>query len=283
MSAKNFFVNEKAVIEILDLREFGNLIERQVPSADKAAASYLNDNALKNMAQSPEATSGMLDLLNNAEISLKKLSGLDTLTMAGTKKTFEVQFNPSDLHLEGYGGGRIATTVYNKDDGSSGGSGNIVYAAAPVNINLSVKLLFDRMDASESFLSAKTNIAVSELAKSAVSTALKKANKKLTVQQEVEGLVAALRSPYTRKISFCWGDLCYTGVLNRVASQYTMFNTAGEPVRAYVQLSLICADESVSDASMGQWEQAYEKAFNGGSKSMTDWTQKAGSVLNFSK
>ena len=101
--------------------------------------------------------------------------------------------------------------------------------------------------------------------------------------QEVEGLIAALRSPYTRCITFNWGDMSYEGVLNRVASQYTMFDSSGEPVRAVVQLSLICADEKVSPNSLGSWQDAYDTAFGGGSKSLVNAGQKLGSLLNIGR
>ena len=77
--------------------------------------------------------------------------------------------------------------------------------------------------------------------------------------------------------------MSYTGILNRVSAQYTMFNSSGIPVRAVVQLSLICADESISPNSLGSWQNAYETAFKGGSKSLVSWTQRAGSLFNFSK
>ena len=214
---------------------------------------------------------------------LRSLAGI---TLKGSKKQFQVQFNPSDLHIEGHGGGRMATTAFNNvDENGRSGPAAIDFKPVPIHINLSVKLLFDNMNANECFLSAKTNIAPSELAKSVIKTGLSAAgiNKKMTVQQEVEGLIAALRSPYTRCITFNWGDMSYTGVLNRVSAQYTMFNSSGIPVRAVVQLSLVCADETVSPNSLGRWQDEYEQAFGGGSQSLVSWTQRAGSLLNFGK
>ena len=208
------------------------------------------------------------------------------ISSKGVKKKFEVQFNPSDLQIEGHGGGRMPTTSFNNSNSKErNDSGSIDFIPVPIYISLNVKLLFDRMDPNDCFLSAKTNIAPSEMTKSVIKTGLTAfgVNKKMTVQQEVEGLIAALRSPYTRCITFRWGKLKYTGVLNRVSAQYTMFNSSGIPVRAVVQLSLTCADETVTPNSMGTWKEAYEKAFGGGSQSLGSWTQKAGSLFNFSK
>ena len=76
--------------------------------------------------------------------------------------------------------------------------------------------------------------------------------------------------------------MSYEGVLNRVASQYTMFNTSGEPVRAVVQLSLICADQNVNPHSLGSWQKAYNSAFGAGN-SLVNAGQKVGSLLNIGK
>lgn len=279
MGVANFFKNEKAILEILDLRGIQTATVHTVPGSNSKAAI------------TPEARDRYLSMFSgNALDTFEKLSSewmyRELKDFKGTKKKFEVQFNPSDLNIEGYGGGRIATTAYNNSgDESKNVSSNIVMMPMPVYIKLTVKLLFDRMDPSDSFLSAKTNIAASELARSVVKNTVKAASKKtkLTVQQEVEGLIAALRSPYTRCITFNWADMSYEGVLNRVASQYTMFNTSGEPVRAVVQLSLICADQNVNPHSLGSWQKAYNSAFGAGSSSLVNAGQKVGSLLNIGK
>lgn len=319
MGVQHFFVNEKAIIEILDLREMGEVSKEILPVSDgegkggsspkilggsslsKSASGWLGSSTAA--AFTSNVGSMASDTMNQLQSALTRFpaEGLattparDRMTMKGVKKTFEVQFNPADIQISGMGGGRVATTAYNTaDDQDRKVAGSITYGPAPVRINFNVRLFFDRMDANESFLSAKLNIAPSEMVKSAAQlakTGINKVSQKLgkdsgnqsfSVQQEVEALMAALRSPYTRTISFYWGDMVYCGVLNRVSAQYVMFNSAGEPVRAYVQLSLICADKEVSPSSLGAWEHAYNGAFSK-DQSLVGWTQKVGSVLNFSK
>ena len=288
MGIQNFFVNEKAILEILDLREIDDVRKQNPPNADGSPSTALSMtdlsqlDTLTNMVGDFTAQSDVLEQTIRGS-GLNRLSGI---TLKGSKKQFQVQFNPSDLQIEGHGGGRMATTAFNNtDEHGRSGPAAIDFKPVPIHINLNVKLLFDNMNANECFLSAKTNIAPSEMAKSLIKTGLSAAgkNRKMTVQQEVEGLIAALRSPYTRCITFNWGDMSYTGVLNRVAAQYTMFNSSGIPVRAVVQLSLVCADETVSPNSLGRWQDEYEKAFGDGSQSLVSWTQKAGSMFNFSK
>ena len=288
MGIQNFFVNEKAILEILDLREIEDVAKKNPPNADGSPSTALSMTDLSNVAALTESigdVTAQSDVLEQTILG-SGLNSLSGITLKGSKKQFQVQFNPSDLQIEGHGGGRMATTAFNNvDEEGRTIPGAIDFKPVPIHINLNVKLLFDNMNANECFLSAKTNIAPSELAKSVIKTGLSAAgkNRKMTVQQEVEGLIAALRSPYTRCITFNWGDMSYTGILNRVSAQYTMFNSSGIPVRAVVQLSLICADESISPNSLGSWQDAYETAFNGGSKSLVSWTQRAGSLLNFSK
>ena len=69
-------------------------------------------------------------------------------------------------------------------------------------------------------------------------------------------------------------------MLNRVSSQYTMFNTTGEPIRAVVNLSIVCMDSKIDAGNMGVWEKVYTEAF-GSDQSLVNTTQKVGSLLNF--
>lgn len=287
MGFTNFFTNEKAIIEILDLRQIEQSTRAAIPGSNARVAPTttwedfdIGESFLKTLSASQERI--LSDV--GKSVNFQSFQGIN---LAGMKKQFEVQFNPSDLQLEGYGGGRIASIAYNNPDGTDkANSSSVTMMPMPVYVKMSVKLLFDRMDPDDCFLSARTNIAPSEY----VSFIARRTNRKtdagksrLTIQEEVEGLIAALRSPYTRCITFNWGDMSYEGVLNRVASQYTMFDNAGEPVRAVVQLSLICADEKVLPESLGSWQEAYNTAFGGGSKSLTSVGQKVGNLLNIGR
>lgn len=294
MGVKNFFVNDKAILEISDFRHIAEAKIGRIPNPNGKGTiagdttTIMADFGLYDTMRSAlnSFETQVFDMaLQNAGENLQSLSK-QTNKEAAYKKRFTVQFNPSDLQIEGHGGGRMATTAFNNaEDAGKSSSSNVSMMPVPVYISLNAKLLFDNMNPNDCFLSAKTNIASSELAKSAVRSTLNAAgkNKKLSVQQEVEGLIAALRSPYTRCITFIWGELSYSGRLNHVSAQYTMFNSSGEPVRAVVQLSLVCADEGVTPDSLGPWKDAYNGAFGAGSNSLVSWTQKAGSLLNFSK
>ena len=273
MGVKNFFTNQKAILEIFDLRQIEQSTKGTIPGSDgKIASTTLLDLDILDGLEKT-LSGNQADMLEQVgtQVGFKSFQGIN---LDGMKKKFQVQFNPSDLQIEGYGGGRIANIAYNNpDDKDKVSSSNVTMMPMPVYVKMSVKLLFDRMDPGDCFLSAKTNVSFSSDVTSVVKG----------VQEEVEGLIAALRSPYTRCITFNWGEMSYEGVLNRVASQYTMFDSSGEPVRAVVQLSLICADETVSPNSLGSWQDAYNTAFGGGSKSLVKTGQKLGSLLNIGR
>jgi len=97
----------------------------------------------------------------------------------------------------------------------------------------------------------------------------------------VEGFIGALRNENTRLITFNWGKLCYSGVLRRVGAEYTMFNVTGEPVRAKVGLTIMCADVKEWPNSVAVWQERYKNSYLGGSESGVKASQKLGSLLNF--
>lgn len=74
--------------------------------------------------------------------------------------------------------------------------------------------------------------------------------------------MAAIRNEDHRPMIFQWGSLRYMGVLNAVSGKYTMFNTAGNPIRAEVQLSMLmggAAQDSFDGASyLDYWKKRYE-------------------------
>ncbi len=234
---------EKAIIEITDEREEELTVEKPV---SMGGASLLK--------------SGL---------------SLPGMPRGVNKRCFYVQFNPSELSLSGYGGGQVAKTDYSSKDGKG-----VTFDSASVRIMLNVRLIFDKVDPQDAFMSDKLTSSMASAAQGAVKGIRTAAGKKeYSVQKEVEGFLAALRSNYTCKIAFCWGAMNYSGVLNKVSSQYTMFNVQGEPIRASVRLSLVCADEEVAPGDMGIWQSYYEAAFGAGSQSYVKAAQKVGNLL----
>ncbi len=275
---------EKAVIEIIDMRERKVIVEPPVKVQGgglteglPAGAGLPTLNAFNTLAGIPALTDTVSDIANDSKLNvLHDPSALISGIKGATQKLFYVQFNPSELSLSGYGGG-----LASKTDFSENGNG-ITFEKAEVRITLNVKLIFDKVDPQDAFMSDKANTSTTAMSTGIAKAALKaKGKKDNSVQTEVEGFIAALRSKYTRRITFHWGTMTYTGVLNRVSSQYTMFNVQGLPVRAFVNLSLVCADEGVSPNSMGGWQTYYQELFKDGNQSYVKAAQKVGNLVNF--
>ncbi len=266
---------EKAIIEIDDKRGRKPVVSPPVAPGRKPV-----------MSPPVDFMDGLSKAMDLAESDAASLAWGAAQTVSGTaqlraepavdaKKRFYVQFNPSELSLSGHGG-----SLQTKTDYADGGG--ISFDSVGVCITLDVKLVFDKVDSQDAFLSDKMSLAPTTSAvgaAKAIKTGMGK--KDVSVQTEVEGFLAALRSPHTRRIAFHWGKLFYTGILNRVVAEYTMFNADGQPIRASVALSLICADENVLPGRMGSWQTQYQKAFQGKDQSYVKTAQKVGSLLNF--
>lgn len=245
--------------------------------ADKASAAAKEAEKLARQVDAVAEKAGLSSMTK----SLKgAVTGIAERGMTDAR-LFTVQFNPSELQFTGYGGGRVAMTDFSK-------KGDDAYAAAmPARIVLTVKLIFDQVDPQDAFMGDKFTGSATSILKGVTKAGLKLAGKKSnSVQQQVEGFVGAIRDENTRGITFAWGNLSYSGILNHVSTQYTMFNVTGEPVRGTVQLSIVCADTvKVGDQNtlqgLGQWQKMYDKAFVGDSKSLVGAAQKVSNLLNF--
>ncbi len=274
---------EKAIITI----RMANEPESESASAKGSSASRKALIRLKPvpMEGSPERGTGLggiagaLNRTSNVQAEAASSLNESRQPSAGPAdsltKQFMVQFNPSELSISGYGGGMVQKMDYTQ-------GGKTSFEEANAQISLSVKLIFDKADTQDAFMADKWNASPTALAANAVKAAKSLAGKSNhSVQTEVEGFVAALYSPRTREITFGWGNMSYTGILNGVSARYTMFNVQGIPIRAEVTLSMLCVDKVVSEGSMGSWEAGYNKAFGQGSSSYVNAAQKVGNLLNF--
>lgn len=280
---------EKAVIAVYPMANN----EITIKPAVQAGTGKKSVGGLGSLSNA-EAAFDKADELTKQVENVTKLAGLSNMTKSLTgavtaiaergmdaARLFTVQFNPSELQFTGYGGGRVAMTDYSKP-------GDDAYAdAMPARIVLTVKLIFDQVDPQDAFMGDKFTGSATSILKGVTKAGLKLAGKKSnSVQQQVEGFVGAIRDENTRGITFAWGNLSYSGILNHVSTQYTMFNVTGEPVRGTVQLSIVCADtvkegDKNTLQGLGQWQKMYDKAFVGDSKSLVGAAQKVSNLFNF--
>ena len=204
-----------------------------------------------------------------------KLKDADPSVMQGTQamvnqleanpnynRTFEVQFNPSTLHISGY----AEEETLHADYVSSSNDELNCQKGMKTQITLDVQLIFDQISLRSAFLEDMLNISIDSIISSAAkSVALglsKKDERKVTVQQEVEGFLSATRGPRTRRIQFAWNKLTYDGVLRNCSARYTMFDMAGQPIRAVVNLSLFLVDKNITSTNDGYWDKAFEKCWD---------------------
>lgn len=176
-------------------------------------------------------------------------------------KRFTVQFNPASIQIVGRGGGRAPISNY----GSIGKdqAGKIEYRALDPYITVSFSVLFDALNNADAFMEERFTLGATTLVKN-VATAI--VGHEYTVRPQVEGFLAALRDEDHRTMIFQWGSLRYTGVLNSVSARYTMFNTAGNPIRAEVNLGMLMggfARDSMDGRSyLDYWKQRYSDIMN---------------------
>lgn len=145
---------------------------------------------------------------------------------AGTERIrFTVQFNPAELQAAAEG--KSESQNYIRDAAGSGNSMGICQLSSRTRVNF--KLIFDDTE-----------------------------KETASVQQQVEGFMAAIRNEHTRKVSFIWGNLRYSGTLNNIQASYTMFRPDGTPVHAEVQMGLLCMDEKQGQEEQGWWNKCYQ-------------------------
>lgn len=255
---------EKAYIQIEDNRAGHINVVEKAGQGNMSLADKLFD-----VSDSSGTNIGSFKLDEIATVRNQVIDNAIKNNMTSIKK-YVVRFNPSTLSLNAYGGGRVAKTSFD------GGQGKIVYEGMEATIRFNVQLIFDAQSNEDCFMNdiadVKGNI------KKGVNVVKQKRN---SVQNQVEGFIAALRSPYTRRITFSWGKLAYIGVLTEVDAEYTMFSIHGRPVRAVVNLGMTCMDPSISKNNMGQWTKSYENAFSNKSKTNLESVgQNVGNLLN---
>ncbi len=267
----------KATIRIKDKRSVKDDFLERKPAITNAsgklgAAGAMAANAkdkaqeLKNLADKAGIYSGIVSRL-----------GIKTNEMLRKyDKVFEVQFNPSSFSIYGSGGGLTQVT----DVGMGGG---INYARLATNMQLSVKLLFDKTSTTGSFPMSVMTKNVATMAGDVINTGKDLIFGQIHVETVVEGFCAAVRNNLTQQVCFQWGNMYYEGLCKSANATYTLFDASGQPTRATVDFSIYLYDQEVKrlgdSYEMGYWMNAYKKVFSSDS-TFGSWGQKvAGKVL----
>ena len=165
-------------------------------------------------------------------------------------KKFEVQFNPSSLKIDAYGGGRHKISSHNKD------KVDINFGGLNPYINVSFSAIFDDTNNADAFDSDKYALNTTSILKN-VATAVNVAKgNEYTVRPIVEGFLAAIRNESHRMVIFQWGTMRYTGMINNINAKYTMFNQVGNPIRAEVFINILVTGTTQAD-HLEYWRERY--------------------------
>ncbi len=269
-AAKGFLgVAEKAVLIIGDSEDYKvELANSEKPQAGAKAGGL----GPKNIGKfDTSAAKGFKRMAKGFNLEQED----EDFTDAGDIKSyrFEVQFNPDEITINGYGGEELPIQNYaNRRDPSETAKNDEVkkdmkkgipgshMAAADTRIDMNFKVVFDRTDPQDAFFSDKFTLSQSSLVKGAVNVGLSAAGvKKTSVQPEVEALNAVVRDPNKRLCMFIWGDMKYEGLLNSVNAEYTMFNVNGEPCRAVVSINMVLYDQAELGRNIKTIKNMYSK------------------------
>jgi len=264
---KNFVPNmlgivEKAIIVVVDDGNGSDAgkAEEQVRLegiGSKSNGSGIAASVLEKGVSSKDAISEMAS----------NLADLDDL-FARKGKSFKVQFNPSTLTLNAHGGGQYETKNFSEPTEGEEKKFSYSYDARPFSVTLDVDLIFNKVDVSDAFIDMLPNLGNMKGIKN-FSESLVNKSADYSVQNEIEGLIATTRVFTTCVLSFNWGQMSYSGVLQSLEASYTVFNPKGEPVAGTVHLSMILIDEGVNEKSKGKWAMAYQNAFGDGAKKLS--------------
>lgn len=168
-------------------------------------------------------------------------------------RILNVQFNPSELTLN-------ASAVPKKQEDSTSDKSRTMAVEDP-KLNLTTTLYFDDMDTYDAFMWDKFTLGLSAQTAANIGKGVLDAKGQApirSVQGQVESLVAALRNPFTRLITFRWADFCFVGQLNTVRANYTMFSTSGRPIRAAVLLRI---QHELDPVMLNGWYDDFDKVF----------------------
>lgn len=199
-------------------------------------------------------------------------NGVQTDVPKAPIRCFYVQFNPAELVIN--------ASALEKEQKDNEKDHVKTQGQTQAELFLSVTLYFDDAQPYDAFMTEKLAPGVNGSTAAAVKNTVQTIRGKNvhTVQPQVEALIAALRNPGTRNMTFRWADFSFCGVLERVDAVYTMFSVSGHPVRAKVFLKL---RHDTERDNLAPWFRAYSTAFGADQSNLTTASQQVSNLLNF--
>lgn len=205
------------------------------------------------------------------------------------KMAFTVQFNPATLRFSGMGGDLVNKMSFGGESKKGSEMASAVsYEEVKPRITMRVRLIFDEVTWADMDygVATKAQALVAATAGSAATTgnfgvsaaqiaavtamdAFELGAKKTIrstmgahkVRERTEAFLALCRRDATNTVEFAWGHMLYRGVISNVSAEYSMFTSAGEPLRSSVEFEMVLLDDEIDPTSMGRWEKAYQELF----------------------
>ena len=269
----------------------GRLLTENIP---KAILCVPDKRRISTDVQNNSSTSDQINAMIDASDNLKKsligsgnsmvqtFSDLTKVVGGNTKSAvqkwnylaLEVQYNPSSVYLETVAGSQMSVSGSTMGDATNQQMRTNV---EPTATTLSVQLLFDAVNAQDSFMMSNLAPTVGN----AVTAVSNLAKGDYSVKPQMDGIMSLLTLAYTRQVLFFWSKMCFQGELSSVSSHYKMFNTKGNPVRGEIRLTIRQEENPRAKYENQYWQKAFDKAFgdsmfSGLTKSVSTTT----SVLN---
>lgn len=267
-----------------DLKKTANQVTGNIPKAILCVPDISKDKDLTVEQAIKNSDALRSDLIESGDgqgimESFKNLAGRDT-TKTIHKKNYlalEVQYNPSSIYLETVAGTQMNFSAGNMGDASTS---QLRQNYEPVATTLSVQLLFDAVNAQDSFMISNLapNIGNAVGAAMDIVNTLKDG---YSVKPQMDGIMSLLTRTYTRHVLFFWAKMCFRGELSSVSSHYKMFNTTGSPVRGEIRLTIRQSEDPAAKFENMYWEKAFTKAFgDSGLSSLTKAGNKGAGIIN---
>lgn len=211
---------EKAIIE-LEVKEIEDIVEKETKnSTDRGIAGSISGitDKLKDAA-AKMAESALGDIIS------------DIIPAKNDKELFEVQFNPVELNIN------ASAKKSKKHVGIDKKHHKTDYGSLGVQVIVTIPLIFDESDSINSIIREALN-----------------KSKNLSIADKVNIFINHVKNPNLRNIRFSWGTLTYEGQLYSVTVEYNMFDKAGNPLHANVNLQLLC-----KNGEDGYWDNICKK------------------------
>lgn len=272
-------------IDMMNLFEEQEGVFHDAKSLTNDHIADLMSNALYSQTQSLNAAASALEGNPVSGNGSASFAAMKKIANANGFVAMEVQYNPSTIYIQSAQGEREI------NDGSLDNMANtqIRQFRSPSVTNLSFQLVFDAMNQMDAFM-----LDASMMSTGGAMALVKDIynnwgdSEGFTVRPQVEGLIASLYSPLTRRAIFSWAGMVFAGEMLQVTGKYTMFNKIGNPIRATVDITMQQMMQNADTELASQWNKSFNKVFGeAGAHNIagaaSKWDQaKNNALLNFS-